>query len=100
MSRVICPKCGNIDVSWIRDDADYAHYICLECKQGFCYPPKNLFDRITSSPEALAEKFIEKQQDQWDDDDYAYYSYLTKEWYATYEKAYAATLAKLKEEGK
>lgn len=57
----------------------------------------SLFHRITSSPEVLAPQFIEKQEDQWDDDDYAYYSYLTKEWYATEDKAIAATVAKLKE---
>ena len=58
MSRVVCPKCGNTGVSWIRDDADYAQYICLECKQEFCYPPKTLFDTITTSPEVLAEKLV------------------------------------------
>jgi hypothetical protein len=58
---------------------------------------QSLFDRITSSPEVLAPCFVEKQPDQWDDDDYAYYSYLTKEWYATEDKAIAATVAKLKE---
>jgi hypothetical protein len=56
-----------------------------------------LFDRITESPEVLAPYFVEKQPDQWGDDDYAYYSYLTKEWYATEDKAIAATVAKLKE---
>lgn len=58
MSRVTCPKCGNIDVSWIRDDADCAQYICLECKQGFCYPPKTVFDHITESMETLANSVV------------------------------------------
>ena len=58
MSRAICPKCGKTDVSWIRDDADCAQYICLECKQGFCYPPKTVFDHITESIETLAEKLV------------------------------------------
>lgn len=58
MSRATCPKCGNTDVSWIRDDADCAQYICLECKQGFCYPPKTVFDKITESVETMAEKMV------------------------------------------
>lgn len=58
MSRATCPKCGNTDVSWIRDDADYAHYICLECKQCFCYPPKTVFNMITASLEKLSDKLV------------------------------------------
>lgn len=57
----------------------------------------SLFDHIIQSPEVLAPCFVEKQPDKWDDDDYAYYSYLTKEWYATEYKAISATLAKLKD---
>jgi hypothetical protein len=59
--------------------------------------PPTVFQRITASPEVLAPYFVEKQPDKWDDDDYPYYSYLTKEWYATEDKAIAATVAKLKE---
>lgn len=58
---------------------------------------ETVFVKITASPEVLAPCFVEKHSDQWDDDDYAYYSYLTKEWYATEDKAIAATVAKLKE---
>lgn len=54
------------------------------------------FRQITASPEVLAPYFVEKQPDKWDGDDYPYYSYLTKEWYATKEEAIAATVAKLK----
>lgn len=100
MSRATCPKCGNTNVSWIRDDADCAQYICLECKQVFCYPPKTLFYHITASPEVLAPCFVEKQPDKWDEDDYPYYSYLTKEWYATEDKAITATIEELKKEYK
>lgn len=71
--------------------------LCEDCRFVPKDQPPSLFDRITASPEVLAEKFIEERQDQWDDDDYAYYSYLTNEWYASREKAFAATLAKLKE---
>lgn len=96
MSRAICPKCGNSDVSWIRDDADCAQYICFECKQSFCYPPKTVFARITASPEVLAPEFVEMMYDRVACED-RYYSMLTGEFYNSYEEAIAATLARLKE---
>ena len=58
MSTATCPKCGNTAVSWIRDDADCAQYICLECKQEFCYPPKTLFKHLMTSPEVLAQHLV------------------------------------------
>lgn len=96
MSRVICPKCGNTDVSWIRDDEDCAQYICPECRQGFCYPPKTLFERITASTEALAPEFVEMMYDRVAGD-YRYYSMLTGEFYNNREEAIAATIEKLNE---
>lgn len=70
-----------------------------ECAIGGVYPKPSVtvFDLITTSPEVLAPCFVEKQPDQWDDNNYAYYSYLTKEWYATEDRAISATVAKLKE---
>lgn len=58
---------------------------------------QTVFEKITESPEVLAPCFIEKQLDKWDDDDYPYYSFLTKEWYATEAEAITATVARLKE---
>ena len=65
MSSATCPKCGNTDVSWIRDEADCAQYMCRECKRGFCYPPETLFDKITASPDALAEKLVYEDFGGW-----------------------------------
>ena len=95
MSRAVCPKCGNTDVSWIRYDADYAHYICLECKQEFCYPPKTLFDSIKRSPETLARALCGNVRVGCFS---GYYSMLTGMYYPDMEKAVAATIEKLNEE--
>jgi hypothetical protein len=80
----------------------YVHRHCVPPKTKACnnFASPTVFAHITQSVETLAEEFIEKQIDQWDDDDYAYYSYLTKEWYATEDKAIAATVAELKKEYK
>jgi hypothetical protein len=97
MSIAICPKCGNTDISWVRDDADFAQYICLECKQVFCYPPKTLFARITASPEVLAPEFVGLIFDHRFTSKYRYYSMLTREFYDSEEAAIAATVERLKE---
>lgn len=97
MSRVVCPECGSTAVCWTRDDADYAHYTCLSCKQGFCYPTKTLFEHITESPEALAPHFVFLKavfvtninpKQQW-------ISTITDEVYPTKGEAIVATLARL-----
>lgn len=103
MSKRICERCKSENLI---EDTFYGgtrYYLCVNClcrgdKESF--PKKTLFHQITSSLEVLAEKFVEKQEDKWDDADYAYYSYLTKEWYATESEAIAATVAKLKEQSK
>jgi hypothetical protein len=102
MSRAVCPKCGCTDVSWIRDDADCAQYICLECKQAFCYPPKTVFDTITASHEVLAEEFVEPYT-RWGEDRHletlwrSNFRELSGMLFDTREKAIAATIEKLKE---
>lgn len=95
MSRAICPKCGKTDVSWIRDDADCAQYICLECKQGFCYPPKTVFDHITQSEGLLANELVYylPEIDK-------YTSEIIAVFYKDRDEAFAATLAELKKEWK
>lgn len=87
MSRATCPKCGNTDVSWIRNYADYAQYVCLECKQDFYYPPKTIFHQITQSPEVLAEDLVYESGVMWMS------TLITDTTFDTYEEAFAATLA-------
>ena len=105
MSRAICPKCGNTDVRWIRDDADCAQYICLECNQGFCYPPKTLFASITASQEALAEEFVEPYT-RWGEDGHietlwrSNFRELSGMLFDTKEEAIAATLHELNQPSK
>lgn len=96
-----CPECGGTNTSkdWYVHDQGIC-YVCADC--GYVGEPEEfkeqtIFDKITASEEALAPCFIEKQLDKWDDDDYPYYSFLTKEWYATEEEAITATVARLKE---
>lgn len=98
MSRAICPKCGKTDVSWIRDDADCAQYVCLECKQSFCYPPKTVFEHITESVEALAKNLIYVRTVKFRGlYSIQYMSTLTGDTaYSTDEEAISATLTELK----
>ena len=102
MSIVICPKCGNTDVSWIRDDTDCAQYICLECKQCFSYPPKTIFNHITQSPEVLAENLVFTSY--FEDCHYrvrAWESvFFPQNRYGTKEEAIAATIKRLNEVAK
>lgn len=99
MSRVVCPKCGNTDVSWIRDDTACVQYICLECKQVFYYTPKcdlyhyapqTIFHNITASLETLAEKLVYKII-KW------HSTIIGDESFRTQSEAIAATIEKLKE---
>jgi hypothetical protein len=53
---------------------------------------QTVFDRITQSPEVLAEKLVEDTMDGT-----MFYSILTREDYCTKERAIAATVSKLKE---
>jgi hypothetical protein len=56
---------------------------------------QTLFERITQSPEVLAEKLVYHGITSWDDDFYA--STICDEIYNTKAEAIAATVAKLKE---
>jgi hypothetical protein len=99
-----CKECHHID---------YDEFGCTGCSlKGICNIDENqeacseftpifvyretLFDRITASPEVLAEEFVEMMYDRVAGD-YRYYSMLTGEFYNSSEEAIAATLEKLKE---
>ena len=77
-----CPKCGNQE---ILRDADVPLPIHTQ----------TVFDRITASPDVLAEKFVYHGVTSWDDDFYA--STICDETFETRAEAIAATVAKLKE---
>ena len=99
-----CPYCGSTDVMWVRNYAERALYMCNECIHGFYLPPRTLFEHITESPEALAEKFIfSRGERHWrrrrcETVCYeAWWSTLAGEEYRSKAEAFDATVAKLKE---
>ena len=65
MSKIKCPQCGDRDVSitlYTPPDKDVAS--CRKC--GYTslaedFPEQSLFDRITETPEVLAEKFVYRE---------------------------------------
>lgn len=67
----------------------------------FAKKPKNLFDRITTSPEVLAEKLVWSREffwcDEWgnEESEVKYFSTITDEMYSTKSEAIKATLAEL-----
>ena len=85
-----CPKCGSEYFEVREDDT------CLSCG----WQRNTVFDRITASPEVLAEKLVyhiiltdcmNRNRGYWRSTFFPCNKYLTKE------KAIAATVAKLKE---
>jgi hypothetical protein len=91
-----CPFCGSIRiVETLKGDTS----ICLACESLLTDKSKpTLFDRITQSPEVLAEKFVYCENEE--------YTFSCASWcstllgntsYARKEEAIAATVAKLKE---
>lgn len=93
MSNRICGRCkSSVVVPW-NNVKDF--YKCMNCSAiGYAekFPEKTVFDRITLSPEVLAEEFVESTMDGT-----MFYSILTKGDYCTKESAIAATVARLKE---
>jgi hypothetical protein len=91
-----CRACKYIDgKAWCACRAKDISDVDPKCD---CFRRKRptLFDRITASPEVLAEEFVEMMYDRVAGD-YRYYSMLTGEFYNSREEAIAATVAKLKE---
>ena len=95
-----CHYCGGnaelIGKNWDNEDV----FRCKKCgKQGrddhFSDRP-TVFNRITVSPEVLAEEFVGMMYDRVSGED-KYYSMLTGEFYGEYVEAITATVAKLKE---
>jgi hypothetical protein len=89
MSNLFCPWCNHNNIT-----SEGINHYCNHC--GYAWKSKpTVFDRITQSPEALAEKLL-----------YAPLGEFCKLWYSTVlpgehwnvkEEAIAATVAKLKD---
>ena len=107
MSNMICKCCGS---DRIVDDGYYCGTTYARCEQcgqngeiNTISEPETVFYRITASPEVLAPQFIFKQWHAFDGK-WGWFSLLLMDgdtldspWFESYEEAYAATVAKLKE---
>lgn len=106
MIKRICGKCGSRKVADIGSYGGSPFFKCETCGQlGMSekFPEMTVFDRITQSPEVLAEEFVEVYT-YWGED-----GHLETRWrtnfrelsgmlFDTREEAIAATVARLKEE--
>lgn len=98
MSRMTHSKCGDCRNYFKCDSACENDFACADFEQ----QGKTLFDRITSSPEVLAEEFVEPYT-RWGEDGYletlwrTNFRELSGMLFDTREETIAATVAKLKE---
>lgn len=111
MSKIKCPQCGDRDVSitpYTPPDRDVAScYKCGYTSLAENFPRQDLFDRLTASPEVLADKLVYQRNckmiHQNDKSTMEYWTYswkssvITGQSFETKEEAIAATVAKLKE---
>lgn len=98
MSNLVCKNCKSVAVEYEDYCGGTSYYRCNTCgmrgnKDKFTQ--QSLFDRITVSPEVLAEKLVYYGVTSWDDEIYA--STICDEIYKTRAEAIAATVAKLQE---
>ena len=100
-SKYACPMCKNPNYQDLGND----NFGCPEC--GYAWSMPTLFDRITASPEVLAEKLVYRSNCKMiHQNDKRTIEYWTFSWkssvikgqsFETREEAIAATVAKLKE---
>lgn len=113
MSNLVCPVCGSSNIQTERRPDGFHH--CMDCRYSWEIGAKQLkqtvFDRISASPEVLAEKLVyieglkmtskSKYYDGWTTHEIIpqdiWKSTITHESYKTKSEAIAATVAKLKE---
>ena len=89
-----CPKCGSIAVVYEDYVGGTLFHRCQTCGHiGSDFEKQTLFDRITESPEVLADELVTLDCDGW----WAYVGIGKRESYLTREKALEATVAALKE---
>ena len=97
MSKIKCPECGSENILTERRLDGF--HACLEClhrwKIGESQPKQTLFDRLTASPEVLAENLLHciwyPHGRRWISTVIVWKEFEDKK------EAYAATVAKLKE---
>lgn len=86
MSKSSCPWCNHSNIT-----TDGIDHCCNYCGYEWQSKP-TLFDRITASPEVLAEELVTLDCDGW----WAYVGFGKRESYLTREDAIAETVKKLK----
>jgi hypothetical protein len=99
ISNRICKNCKSDAVEYEDYCGGTSYYRCKTCgqrgnKDKFTQP--TIFDRITSSPEVLAENVVESAYDPVKNRRY-YTSVFIEGWCSSRKKAIAATVARLKE---
>ena len=103
MSKRICGRCGSTDIeeNSLRGEVIWCN--CNRCKyfaKVADFPEQSIFDRITASPEVLAEVLVYESPgyNKDGDKDVFYRSKVDNFWvYTNREEAIAATVEKLKE---
>lgn len=91
-----CPYCGSDKFVklWFDSESDYSEGSCSLCGEGgtaYDFMDRSLFGAITESPEVLAEDLVYSYGAMWES------TIIVDTTFDTYEEAYAATVAKLKE---
>jgi ssDNA-binding Zn-finger/Zn-ribbon topoisomerase 1 len=105
MSNLVCPVCGSSNIQTERRPDGFHH--CTECRYswaiGASQQKQTVFDHITESVEALAEKFVyhiyltdclQRKRSYWRSTFFPCNNFSTKE------KAIAVTVEELKKEWK
>ena len=98
MSKKICKECASFDGTCCQSVFAFPYEI--ECSDDHCEyfaekPKQTVFDRITASPEVLAEKLVCHGVTSWEDE--YYWSTVCNGIFKTRAETIAATVAKLKE---
>lgn len=96
-TKLICSKCNNLTVEYEDYCGGTSYYRCKTCNHWGSkdeFSEATLFDTITVSPEVLARSLCGNVRVGCFS---GYYSMLTGMYYPDMEKAYIATLEKLKE---
>ena len=106
MSKRICKNCGSIDIRTTKYSDGGKCYVCNDCCSigvSDVFPEYTVFNRLTSSPEVLAEKLVyhiyltdclQRKRSYWRSTFFPCNKFLTKE------KAIAATVEELNKEWK
>ena len=103
MSNRICKRCRSTNVVVHGSYGGTTYYYCKACQdwgEKDQFPEQTLFDQITASPEALAEKLVYKKIDSfyYTSGGVVRWTSPISDWeYDTKPEAIAATVAKLKE---